>query len=293
MTRQQRAGWLFSAPMLACIALFFIGPAVAALGLSLTDFDIYALGDGRNLRFIGLRGFADLLSRPLFWRAFGNTVLLAAVGAPLAMLASLGAALLLHSATVRWKPVWRVALFAPYVTSLVASAVVWRYLFNTRHGLINTGLQAIGLPAIDWLNDPRSSLPAILIFVVWKVFGYNMVVFTAALAAVPGELMEAARLDGAGPWTRFRHVTLPAIGPVLLLSALLSASNFLQLFDEPYVMTQGGPAQSTLTVVYFMFEEGFGYWNLGAASAVAVVLLLCILAVTGVQVWLGRRRAWV
>lgn len=293
MNREARAGWAFSAPVLACIALFFVGPALAALPLSLTDFDIYALGDRRNLRFVGLESYAELLRRPLFWRALGNTVLLAAVGAPLALAASLGTALLLHSATVRWKPIWRAALFAPYVTSLVATAVVWRYLFNTRDGLINAGLTAVGLPAVDWLNDPRSALPAILIFVVWKVFGYNMVLFTAALSTVSRELTEAARLDGAGPWLRFRHVTLPAIGPVLLLAGLLSVSGFLQIFDEPYVMTQGGPAQSTLTVVYFIFSEGFEYWNLGAASAAAVVLFLCIAAVTGVQVQLGRRRAWV
>ena len=148
------------------------------------------------------------------------------------------------------------------------------------------------MPAIDWLGDPATSIPAILIFVTWKIFGYNMIVFTAALAAVPQDLMEAARLDGAGRWTRFRHVTLPAIGPTLVLAGVMSVAGFLQIFAEPYVMTLGGPAQSTTTILYFMFDEGFKWWNLGQASAVAFVLFLMILAVTWVQTRYARRREW-
>ena len=211
---------------------------------------------------------------------------------PAAIGASLGAALLLNAATVRWKPLWRVLLFAPYVTSIVATAVVWRFLLNTRYGLVNYALGVVGIAPIDWLGDPRASIPAILIFVTWKVFGYNMVVFTAALAAVPAELMESARLDGAGAWTRFRHVTLAAIGPTLLLAGVMSVAGFLQIFAEPYVMTLGGPAQSTVTILYFMYDEGFKWWNLGSASAVAFVLFLLILALTLIQVRIGRRYEW-
>lgn len=292
MTPQERTALTFIAPVLGSILLFFIGPTLAAFALSLTDYDVYALGDVRNVRFTGLGTFASLLSEPLFWRAVRNTAVFTLLGVPLTIGTSLAAALLLNSATVRWKPLWRVLLFAPYVTSLVATAVVWRYLLNTRQGVINQALTSLGLPAVDWLGDPRASIPAILLFVTWKVFAYNMVVFTAALSAVPRELMEAARLDGAGPFTRFRHVTLPAIGPVLLLSAVLSVSGFLQIFDEPYIMTQGGPAQSTLTLTYFMINLGFEWWSLGAASAVAVLLFAATLAATVVQVWLGRRREW-
>ena len=126
----------------------------------------------------------------------------------------------------------------------------------------------------------------------WKIFGYNMIIFTAALAAVPRDLMEAARLDGASRWGRFRHVTLPAIGPTLLLASIMSVAGFLQIFAEPYVMTMGGPAQSTVTVLYFMFDEGFKWWNLGNASAVALILFVLILAVTMVQVRVGRRYDW-
>lgn len=292
MNRQARAGLAFVAPVTAVILFVFVAPTIAALALSVTDYDVYALADWSNLRFVGLGNFRDLAATPLFWRALANTGLFAALGVPMAVGASLGAALLLHERTVRWKPLWRVALFAPYVTNVVATAMVWRYLLNTQYGLINAGLRAIGVGPVDWLGNPRASIPAILLFVTWKVFGYNMIVFTAALAAVPHELDEAARLDGAGRWLRFRHVVLPAIGPTLLLAVVVSVAGFFQIFTEPYVMTLGGPAQSTITVLYFMFEEGFKWWNLGEASAVAFVLFLGTLAVTLVQVRLGRRAQW-
>ncbi|SFP35586.1 carbohydrate ABC transporter permease [Sphingomonas rubra] len=292
MTRQERAAWLFCAPVLAIIALVFVLPTALAMALSVTDYSVYALGDWQNLRFVGLGNFVDLLSTPLFWRALGNTLMFAGLGVPMAIGTSLAVALLLHDTTVRWKPLWRVLLFAPYVTSVVATAVVWRFLFNERFGLLNRALGAIGLPPVDWLGNPHTSIPAILLFVTWKTFGYNMIVFTAALSAVPQDLMEAARLDGAGSWRRFRHVTLPAIGPTLLLAAVMSIAGFLQIFAEPYVMTMGGPAQSTTTVLFFMFEEGFKWWNLGQASAVAFILFLMILAITLVQTRIGRRYEW-
>jgi multiple sugar transport system permease protein len=292
VTRQERAAWLFSAPVLAIILLVFVLPTLLALALSVTDYSIYALADWSNLHFVGLGNFTGLLATPLFWRALGNTVLFAVLGVPMAVGTSLAVALLLNDATVRWKPLWRVLLFAPYVTSVVATAVVWQVLFNTRFGLLNRALGGIGVAPVDWLGDPYSSIPAILLFVTWKIFGYNMIVFTAALSAVPGELIEAARLDGAGRWGRFRHVTLPAIGPTLLLATVMSVAGFLQIFAEPYVMTLGGPAQSTTTVLYFMFDEGFKWWNLGQASAVAFVLFLMILAVTIVQTRIGRRHEW-
>ncbi len=292
MTRQERTAWGFTLPVLAIILLVFVVPTLLALGLSLTDYSVYALVDPANLHFVGLDNFTGLLATPLFWRALCNTILFAVLGVPTAIGTSLAAALLLNDATVRWKPLWRVALFAPYVTSVVATAVVWRFLFNERFGLINQGLGLLGLGPVDWLGDPTTSIPAILIFVTWKIFGYNMIVFTAALSAVPHDLMEAARLDGAGRWTRFRHVTLPAIGPTLMLAAVMSVAGFLQIFAEPYVMTMGGPAQSTTTVLYFMFDEGFKWWNLGQASAVAFILFLMILGVTIIQTRLARRAEW-
>lgn len=292
MTREARTAWLFAGPVLALVALVLVLPTVLALALSVTDYSIYALADWSDLTFVGLDNFTGLLTTPLFWRALANTGLFALLGVPMAIGASLAAALLLHDATVRWKPLWRVALFAPYVTNVVATAIVWRFLLNTRFGLVNYALGLLGIPPVDWLGDPRASIPAILLFVTWKIFGYNMIIFAAALSVVPQDLMEAARLDGASRWGRFRHVTLPAIGPTLLLAAVMSVAGFLQLFAEPYVMTMGGPAQSTVTVLYFMFDEGFKWWNLGQASAVALILFALILLVTVVQSRIGRRYAW-
>jgi multiple sugar transport system permease protein len=277
------------APALVAIGLFFCLPMAAALLLSLTDFDIYALADLDNLRFVGLRNYERLLTNPLFWGAMKNTLWFSELGVPLSIAASLGAAVILHSRVVKWRPIWRVMFFAPYVTTLVATAVVWRYLLHTRYGVINWMLDSVGLPAVDWLGQPSTSIPAILMFVVWKIFGYNMLIFLAVLQTVPDDLYEAARIDGAGPWKQFRHVTLPAIAPTLLLVSIISVAGFFQLFAEPYVMTQGGPAQSTVTVLYFMYEEGFKWWNLGSASAVAFILFLCIFAVTLVQLAVAKR----
>ena len=287
--RRTRAAWGFVAPSLIAIGLFFVIPMVSALLLSLTDFDIYALADLGNLRFVGLDNYQNLLGNPLFWGAMKNTVWFSVLGVPLTLAVSLAAAVILNARMVLWRPIWRVMFFAPYVTTLVATAVLWNYLLHTRYGVINWGLTSVGLPAVDWLGQPSTSIPAILMFVVWKTFGYNMLIFLAVLQTVPDELYEAARIDGAGPWKQFRHVTLPAIGPTLLLVSIISVAAFFQLFAEPYVMTQGGPAQATVTVLYFMYEEGFKWWNLGSASAVAFILFLCIFAITLIQLWVSKR----
>jgi multiple sugar transport system permease protein len=171
-------------------------------------------------------------------------------------------------------------------------AVVWRYLFHVRYGWINQGLAQLGLPPIDWLGDPAWSMPAIIAFAAWKNFGGNMIIFIAALQAIPDDLYEAARLDGAGAWAQFRHVTLPMLGPTLLMVGILTTAGYFQLFAEPYVMTQGGPLQSTVSVLYLMYEEGFRWWNLGMASAVAFVLFALIVAVTRGLLALARRRDW-
>ena len=286
---EARAGWAMTAPALTAIGLFFLLPALAALVLSFTDFDIYALANLNNLRFIGFDNYQRLVTNPLFWQAMGNTMWFVVFGVPLVVIASLAAAMLVNAKTLKWRGVWRVALFAPFVTTLVATAVVWNYLLHTRYGLINYALGGMGIAPVDWLGNPATALPAILLFVAWKSFGYNMIIFLAALQAVSRDLEDAARVDGAGAWMRFRHVTLPAIAPTVLLVAILTVAGMFQLFAEPYVMTQGGPARSTVTVLYFMFEEGFKWWNLGSGSAVAFILFLCILAVTFVQLKVARR----
>ena len=286
--RFERAAWWFVAPALSVIAVFFILPVLAALAISLTDFDIYALADVRNLRFAGLGNYVKLLETPLFWHALGNTLYFVLVGVPLSIATSLGAALLLHSRVARFKPFFRTALFAPVVTTLVAVAVIWRYLFNTRYGLLNYALGGIGIHPIDWLGDPRWAMPAIIIFAVWKNFGYNMIILLAGLQSIPEDLYEAARIDGASRWRQFLFVTLPMLSPVLVMVGILTIAGYFQLFAEPYVMTQGGPLQSTVSVLYFMYEEGFKWWNLGSASAVAFMLFLLIFGVTALQLRQAR-----
>lgn len=280
--------WLFVLPALLVIGVFFFLPVLAALAISFTDFDIYALADLGNLRLVGLGNYVRLLQTPLFWQAFGNTLYFVAVGVPLSVIASLGAALLLHARVARFQAAFRTALFAPVVTTLVAVAVIWRYLFNTHYGLLNYSLSRLGLPQVDWLGDPHWAMPAIIVFAVWKSFGYNMVILLAGLQAIPEALYEAARIDGASAWAQFRHVTLPMLMPILTMVNVLTIAGYFQLFAEPYVMTQGGPLQSTVSVLYFMYEEGFKWWNLGSASAVAFLLFVFIFAVTVVQLRLTR-----
>lgn len=281
MTRS--AAWWLLAPALLVIGVFFFLPALGALAVSLTDFDLYALADPRNVRFVGLENYAQLVSRPLFWKSLGNTLYFVLAGVPLSIAVSLGAALLLDSKLARFRAFYRTAYFAPVVTTLVAVAVVWRYIFHTRYGLMNEGLAQLGLGPVDWLGDPRWAMPAIILLAVWKNFGYNMVIFIAALQSVPRDLYEAARIDGASAWRQFRSITLPMIAPTLALVGIITTAGYFQLFAEPYVMTEGGPLQSTLSVLYFMYEEGFKWWNLGSASAVAFVLFLVIFAFTLLQ----------
>jgi multiple sugar transport system permease protein len=271
--------------------VFFLLPVVAGLALSLTDFDIYALADLANLRFVGIDNYIRMLQTPLFWQALGTTVYFVVVGVPLSIAVSLGAALLLHSRLARFKPFFRTALFAPVVTTIVAVAVIWRYLFHTRYGMVNHALGQVGVEPIDWLGDPHWAMPTIILLAVWKNFGYNMVIFMAGLQAIPGELYEAARIDGASWLRQVLHITLPMLGPTLLMVAILTTAGYFQLFAEPYVMTQGGPLRSTVSVLYFMYEEGFKWWNFGAASAVALMLFGLVFAVTWLLMRLSQRGA--
>jgi multiple sugar transport system permease protein len=285
----QRAAWCFVGPALLVIALFFFLPVGSALVLSLTDFDLYALASIRNLRFVGLDNYLELLRTPLFWKALWNTLIFVVLGVPLSIAASLGAALLVNSKLAWFKPLFRTVFFAPVVTSIVAVAVIWRYLYHTRYGFINFGLDSLGLSPQDWLGNPQLAMPAIVLFAVWKNFGYNMIIFLAGLQTVSSELYEAAELDGAGRLAMLRHVTLPALAPTMFMVSVLTMAGYFQLFAEPYVMTEGGPLQSTVSVLYFMYDQGFKWWNLGRASAVAFVLFLLMFCVTMLQVRFSNR----
>ena len=291
--RRPPAGWLFAGPALFMLGLFFFVPVALAFALSLTDFDLYSLARFSDTRFVGARNYSELVETPLFWKALFNTFYFVIVGVPLSIGLSLGAAMLLNGAISRLVGVFRTALFAPVVTTLVAVAVIWRYLLHTRYGMINYVLDTIGIDPVDWLGDPDWAMPAIIFFAVWKNFGYNMVILLAGLQTIPNELYEAARIDGANGWRRFVHVTLPSLGPMLFLVSILTMAGYFQLFAEPYVMTQGGPVESTVSVLYFMYEQGFKWWNLGFASAVAFALFLIMILFTLVQFRIAKARGMV
>ena len=284
------AAWFFLAPALALIGVFFFLPVAAALVLSVTDFDLYGIANPANTRFIGLQNYIRLLHTPDFWSALKNTFYFAFVGGPLTIAVALGAALLLSSKLVRFKGFFRTVYFTPFVTTLVAVAIVWRYLYHTRYGLFNYGLAHLGIGPIDWLGDPHWAMPAIILMAVWKGFGYNMLIFIAGLQAIPDELYDAAEIDGAGPFRRFFSITLPMLAPTLVFVAVITMIGYFQLFAEPYVMTQGGPLRSTTSVVLLMYEEGFRWWRMGYAASIAFVLFVVILLATLVQFRLQKDR---
>ncbi|HEX6179247.1 MAG TPA: sugar ABC transporter permease [Thermoanaerobaculia bacterium] len=289
MKSEARAAFFFLAPALTVISIFFLIPVLAGFVLSLTDFDIYALADTRNIRFVGLDQYKALANSPVFWTAMRNTIVFALVAGPLTVCASLGAALLLNAKLSPWKSLFRTIYFAPVVTTLVAVAIVWRYMFHPRFGLLNTVIGWFGVSPIDWLGDPKWALFAIVILAVWKNFGYNMIIFVAGLQSVPDELYEAAKIDGAGAIRQFRHITLPMLGPTFVFVGVITAIGYLQLFAEPYVMTpEGGPLNSTLSVVMLMYREGFRWWSMGNAAAIAFVLFLVIVAASLAQLKLRR-----
>jgi multiple sugar transport system permease protein len=289
--RRVDPGWWFVAPALTVIVVFFGVPIVASLALSLTDFDVYAIASRAALRFVGVGNYVRLLHEPRFWIALGNTLYFVGIGGPLSVGVSLGAALLVSARLTRFRGFFQSVFFLPVVTTLVAVAVVWRYLYHPRHGLLNHALAAVGLGPIDWLGDPAWAMPAIILLAVWKNFGFNMIIFVAGLLAIPERLYEAARLDGASAWSAFRHVTVPLLAPTFVFVAIITMIGYFQLFAEPYVMTQGGPGSATLSVVLLMYEEGFRWWNMGYAAAVAFVLFAIILAATLLQIRLRGREA--
>lgn len=271
------AGLFFVAPALAAIVAFFFVPVVASVLLSFTDFDVYAVASRANLRVVGIGNYATLVGDGLFRTAVRNTLVFVVVAAPLSIAVSFAAALALNARVTRWKAAFRAALFLPVVTTLVAVAVVWRYVFHPRIGLLNAMLAPFGVAPVDWLGDPRFAMPAIVVMTIWKNFGFNMVILVAGLQAIPERLYEAARIDGAGAWARFVHVTIPMLRPTLVFVTVMTLIGDLQLFAEPYVMTQGGPAHATLSVVLLMYLEGFRWWNMGYAAAIAFVLFLAML----------------
>jgi multiple sugar transport system permease protein len=283
-----RAAYFFLAPALLMITVFFFFPVLAALFMSFTDFDIYGLSDFKNVRFIWFDNYKTLFGDPLFWTALRNTFYFVFIGGPLSLGVSLGAAMLLNSKLVKLKSFFRLIYFTPVVATLVSVAVVWRYIYHPRFGLLNYILDLVGIGSVDWLGDPTWAMPAIIFLAVWKNFGYNMIIFLAGLQNIPEELYEAARIDGAGAFHQFISVTLPMLAPTTLFVGIITMIGYFQLFAEPYVMTQGGPVNSTLSIVLYMYEEGFRWWNMGYSASLAFVLFAIIFIGTLLQIKFQR-----
>ncbi len=288
-TSRTKEAWIFLSPALAMIGIFFVIPVLAAFALSFTDFDIYSLGDWKNIRFVGFQNYVRIVETPLFWTALKNTFYFVLVGGPLSVAVSLGTALMLNSKLAKYKSLYRTVYFLPVVSSLIAVAIIWRYLYHPAHGLLNYFLSYFGISPVDWLGDPNLAMPAIIIMAVWKNFGYNMLIFIAGLQNIPEDLYEAAHLDGASWRQQFIEITLPMLKPTTVFIVMITIIGYFQLFAEPYVMTQGGPLNSTTSIVLLMYEQGFRWWSMGYAAAIAFVLFIIILFFTLLQMLLQRR----
>ena len=219
----------------------------------------------------------------------GNTFYFVLAGGPLSVVVSLGAALLLNSPLVKFRSFFRVVYFLPVVTTLVAVSVVWRFIYHPRFGLLNYFIGFFGVQPLDWLGDPHLAMPAIILLSVWKNFGYNMIIFIVGLQAIPLELYESAELEGAGAWHKFRYITIPMLAPTTLFISLVTMIGYFQLFAEPYIMTQGGPLNSTISIVLYMYQQGFRWWSIGYSTAIAFMLFLIIMAGTLIQLQLKKR----
>lgn len=278
------------APALTAIFVFFFIPVISAFIISFTDFDIYAIGNYSKFRFTAFDNYIKLFDNALFWTALKNTLFFVVISGPLSIAVSLGAAMMLNSKLVKFKGIFRLIYFMPVVTTLVAVSIVWRFIYHPEFGLLNYGLSFLGIGKIDWLGDPAWSMPSIILLSIWKNFGYNMIIFIAGLQNIPEELYEAAEIEGANGWQRFIKITLPMLAPTTVFITIITMIGYFQLFAEPYIMTQGGPLDSTLSIVLYMYQEGFRWWNMGYSSAIAFVLFVIILSGTMIQMWVQKRR---
>ncbi len=287
--RQSRAAWTLALPFLALFAVFMLLPVGWSLLMSVTDTKSADLRSPLAVGFVGLDNYVRLFQDPVFFTALRNTGVFVLFGLPLTLAAGLAAAVVLDRGIRRFRAVFRVGLYLPVVTSVVAIAVVWKTLLEPRSGLVNTALGWVGIDGPAWLADTRFALPVMIVMAVWRNLGTVMIIMLAGLQGVPRSLMEAADLDGAGPWQRFWRVTFPLLRPALLLTSVTTGIGYLQFFDEPFVMTNGGPLDSTLSATMFSYRQ-FGYGNYDYSSAASYVIFMLIAALTVLQFRVMREK---
>jgi multiple sugar transport system permease protein len=286
--RQALIAWGFCLPFVAVFAVFMLVPLVSSFAMSFTDFRATDIRSPFAVDFVGLDQYVALFTDATFLRSIGVTAFFVVVGIPVTMVTALALALALNSGRGRVVSFFRVGFYAPVVTSIVAVSVVWRYILLP-DGLLNSALAVVGITGPNWLSDTTWALPSLVAMAVWRNVGTLMIIFLAGLQAVPEEVQEAAVMDGASPWRRLISVTLPLLRPTLLLGSVLISVGFLQFFEEAFVMTRGGPLDSTLSVAYYTYRQ-FGFGEYGLASAASYVLFLAIALLSLLQFRLLRSK---
>ncbi len=276
------AAWLFLAPALILFVLFVLGPIAYSTGLSFTMGSFTRSG----AEWVGLRNYDNVLASPDFWQVVRNTIYFTIATLIPSIAIPLGLAVVLDKIAVG-RTVLRTAYFIPSVVSIVAAGLGWRWLFQT-NGPINGLLGSVGIPPTPWLGSVTWAMPILILLSIWKQIGFNLVVFLAGLQAIPKNRYEAAELDGADTWQQFRHITLPGLRPTFIFTIVTTSIFTLRSFEQVYVMTGGGPLNSTNLLVHYVYEQAFGLFDFGYASAVATMLLVATLAIVGVQLYLTR-----
>ncbi len=281
--RDNLTGWAFAAPFVILFGIFLAFPILASFLLSFTSFGLRDLANPVGTSVVGLKNYLDLFGDSKFWTALFNTFYFVVVGVPLTLAIGLLIATALSRGVSRFRTAFRVGYYLPVITSIVAIAVVWRFLLNPDVGLINMLLGGLGISGPAWLADPVFAMPSIIAMAVWRNLGFAMIVFLAGLQAIPSSLYEAAAIDGAGRWQAFRYVTIPMLRPTILFMTVITTIGYLQLFEEPFVMTGGGPLDATLSVTMYMFLQGFTFFHQGYASAIAYVLFVIVAIIAFLQ----------
>ncbi|MDW3214954.1 MAG: sugar ABC transporter permease [Ilumatobacteraceae bacterium] len=287
--RRRAVPYVFVGPALLLLLAFGVLPIVVAGFVSLTDLDIAGLANRDNVSFVGLENYRTLLSDGDFWRSIRVTLAFIVIGVPAIIAISLAIAFGLAQGTNRWFRALRTFYFLPAITAIVAISLVWGLLYNTQFGLLNYLLDSVGLPKVNWLSDPTVAKFSVGIVAVWRATGLNSIIFLAAIQNIPQEYYDAAALDGAGEWQKFRYVTFPLLRFALMFVTVTTLIAWLQFFDEPFVLTDGGPVGATTSVSLFIYREGFSRNQFGYASAGTVALFCLILVVTATQLRLFRR----
>jgi multiple sugar transport system permease protein len=278
-----KAPYIFIAPTLILLAVFSLIPIGIALIISFTNMDLTGLADYSAIEFVGFRNYVDVVSDPIFVKAILNTLFYVVVGVPLVIIISLSIALLINLGKSRLFKAFRVVYYMPSVTNVVAVAVVWGYLYNPSIGLFNFLLAKLHIAGVPWLTDPVMAKISLIILALWRGIGLNMIIFIAAIQGIPKSYYEAADLDGASRWQQLIHITIPMLRYAIFFVSITTMIGWLQFFEEPFIMTNGGPLDSTTSVSLFIYRNGFQLSNFGYAAAGSFVLFAAIVMITLIQ----------